>query len=89
MSKATQLSVDGSSTASLEMSSPADQSARTTSIAAILAKDEERQIQGVDFQEDLKASLDYAAETEEDDELAENEAVEDEARANQSHSCPN
>lgn len=84
MSKATQRSVDDSSSAALVMSAPAAPSAPTASVAAILAKDEERQIQGVDFQGDLTASLDDASETEEDDELAENEAVEEEARANQS-----
>jgi hypothetical protein len=82
MSKATQPSRDDSSSAFLKISSRGDQSATNTSVAAILAKDEDRQIRGVDCQAELKASLNDAAETEEDDEVAEDEAVEEEARAN-------
>ena len=87
MSKETQLSADSRSAASVETGPPSagsvDQSARNTSVAAILAKGEERQIPGLDIHGDLDASLDHAAEAEEEDELAEDEAVEDEARANQ------
>jgi hypothetical protein len=54
-----------------------------TSVAAVLAKDEERQIQGVDIRDELEVSLDHASEVEEEDELAETEYVSAEAKANQ------
>ena len=56
---------------------------KDTSVEAILEKDEERRIQGVDIADYIKGSLDDASEEEENDELDEAETVEKEARANQ------
>jgi hypothetical protein len=56
---------------------------KTASVAAILAKNEERQIQGVDIRDELEVSLDRASEAEQNDELVESATVGAEARANQ------
>jgi len=53
------------------------------SVASVLERDEERQIQGVDIRDELEVSLDHASEVEEEDELAETEYVSAEAKANQ------
>jgi hypothetical protein len=61
-----------------------EQSNGNTNVAAILAKDEERQIQGVDIEDELKGSLDnVSAYTEEEREQEEAETVARAARANQ------
>jgi hypothetical protein len=68
-----------------EPSNDVEQFNKDTSVAAILERDEERRIQGVDITYSIKGSLDNdASEEEEDDELDEAETVEKEARANQS-----
>jgi hypothetical protein len=57
---------------------------RDASVAAIVERDEERRIQGVDLHHDGEESLDDdASEAEEDDELEEDETVDEEAKANQ------
>lgn len=67
-----------------ESSNGAEQGNKDTSVAAILANDEERYIQGVDISGYIKGSLDDdASATEQGDEQAEEERVEKEARANQ------
>jgi len=67
-----------------ESSNDVEQFNKDTSVAAILERDEERRIQGVDITYSIKGSLDNdASEEEEDDELDEAETVEKEARANQ------
>ena len=67
-----------------ESSNDVDQGNKDTSVAAVLERDEERRIQGVDITDCTKGSLDDdASEAEEDDELDEAETVEKEARANQ------
>jgi hypothetical protein len=67
-----------------EPSNGVEQRDQDASVAAILARDEERQIQGVDIHDDIEESLDDdASEIEEDDELDEDETVDEEARANQ------
>lgn len=56
----------------------------TDGVAAVLGKDEERQIHGADINGYVKGSLnDDASATERGDEMAEEERVEKEARANQ------
>jgi hypothetical protein len=67
-----------------ESSNDVEQVNKDTSVVAVLEKDEERRIQGVDISDSIKGSLDdYASEEEEDDELDEAETVEKKARANQ------
>ena len=67
-----------------ESSNDVEQGNKDTSVAAILERDEERRIQGVDITDYIKGSLDGdASEEEDDDELDEAETVEKEARANQ------
>ena len=67
-----------------EPSNVAEQGDKDTSVAAVLAGDEERQIQGADINGYIKGSLDDdASATEQGDEQAEEERVEKEARANQ------
>jgi len=67
-----------------ESSNDVEQGNKDTSVAAVLERDEERRIQGVDITDYTKGSLDDdASEAEEDDELDEAETVEKEARANQ------
>jgi hypothetical protein len=66
-----------------ESSQGVGQRNKDTSVEAILEKDEERRIQGVDIADYIKGSLDDASEEEENDELDEAETVEKEARANQ------
>ena len=57
---------------------------KDASVAAVVERDEERKIQGVDIADYSKGALDDdASEAEEDDELDEAETVEEEARANQ------
>ena len=53
------------------------------SVANVLDRDAERQIQGADIRDRLEVSLDNASEAEEEDELAETEYVSAEAKANQ------
>jgi len=61
-----------------------EQGNKDASVAAVVERDEERRIQGVDIADYIKGSLeDDASEAEEDDELDEAETVEEEARANQ------
>jgi hypothetical protein len=61
-----------------------EQVKKDTSIVAVLERDEEGRIQGVDITDYIKGSLDDdASEEEENDELDEAETVEKEARANQ------
>jgi hypothetical protein len=61
-----------------------EQRDKETSVAAVLARDEERQIQGVDIRDELEGSLDtQSAYTQEERELEEAEAVARAARANQ------
>jgi hypothetical protein len=67
-----------------ESSNDVEQVNKDTSVAAVLERDEERRIQGVDITDSIKGSLDDdASEEEENDELDEAETVEKEARANQ------
>jgi len=67
-----------------ESSNDVEQGNKDTSVAAILERDEERRIQGVNITDSIKGSLDDAAsEEEEDDELDEADTVGKEARANQ------
>jgi hypothetical protein len=67
-----------------ESSNGVEQGNKDTSVAAVLERDEERRIQGVDIADYVKGSLDDdASEAEEDDELDEAGTVEEEARANQ------
>ena len=67
-----------------ESSNDVEQVNKDTSVVAVLERDEERRIQGVDITDYTKGSLDDdASEAEEDDELDEAETVEKEARANQ------
>jgi hypothetical protein len=57
---------------------------REISVAAVLERDAEKQINGVDIQDELAGSFDnVSAYTEEERELAETEAVARTARANQ------
>ena len=67
-----------------ESSKGGEQGNKDASVAAVVERDEERRIQGVDIADYIKGSLeDDASEAEEDDELDEAETVEEEARANQ------
>jgi len=67
-----------------ESSNDVEQVNKDTSVVAVLERDEERRIQGVDITDYIKGSLDGdASEEEDDDELDEAETVEKEARANQ------
>jgi len=67
-----------------ESSKGGEQGNKDASVAAVVERDEERRIQGVDLADYIKGSLeDDASEAEEDDELDEAETVEEEARANQ------
>jgi hypothetical protein len=67
-----------------EPSNGGEQGNKEASVAAVVERDEERRIQGVDIADYIKGSLDDdASEAEEDDELDEAETVEKEARANQ------
>jgi hypothetical protein len=67
-----------------ESSKGGEQGKKDASVAAVVERDEERRIQGVDIADYIKGSLeDDASEAEEDDELDEAETVEEEARANQ------
>jgi hypothetical protein len=67
-----------------ESSNDVEQGNKDTSVAAVLERDEERRIQGVDITDYTRGSLDDdTSEAEEDDELDEAETVEKEARANQ------
>jgi hypothetical protein len=68
-----------------ESSNGVGQGNKDTRVAAVLEKDEEKRIQGVDIVDYIKGSLDDDAseEEEDDDELDEAETVEKEARANQ------
>jgi hypothetical protein len=70
-----------------ESSSGAEQCEKGISVAAILAKNEERHILGVDINGYIKGSLDHdASATEQGDEQAKEERVEKEAMANQRRS---
>ena len=67
-----------------ESSNGAERGDKDTSVAAVLAKSEERHIQGVDINGYIKGCLDDdASATEQGDEQAEEERVEKAARANQ------
>jgi len=67
-----------------ESSKGGEQGNKDASVAAVVERDEERRIQGVDIADYIKGSVDDdASEAEEDDELDEAETVEKEARANQ------
>ena len=66
-----------------EPSNGGEQGNKDASVAAVVERDEERRIQGVDIADYIKGSLDDASEEEENDELDEAETVEKEARANQ------
>jgi hypothetical protein len=67
-----------------ESSNDVEQVNKDTSVVAVLERDEERRIQGVNITDSIKGSLDDAAsEEEEDDELDEADTVGKEARANQ------
>ena len=67
-----------------ESSKGGEQGNKDASVAAVVERDEERRIQGVDIADYIKGSVDDdASEAEEDDELDEAETVEEEARANQ------
>jgi hypothetical protein len=67
-----------------ESSNDVGQGNKDTSVTAVLEKDEEKRLHGVDIVDYIKGSLDNdVSEEEEDDELDEAETVEKEARANQ------
>jgi hypothetical protein len=67
-----------------QSSNGGEQGNKDASVAAVVERDEERKIQGVDIADYSKGSLDDdASEAEEDDELDEAETVEEEARVNQ------
>jgi hypothetical protein len=67
-----------------ESSNGVEQGNKDASVAAVLERDEERRIHGVDIADYIKGSLDDdASEAEEEDERDEAETVEEKARANQ------